>query len=610
MNSFEEQDFSSEKFSAGIWKRILKLVIKRTKPLIFLIIFVIGLAVLDILYPLLNKYAIEEFFTKQNFTNIKLFIGAYCLIAIGYGVVVHGFIKMAGLVEVEVGYELRHEAFVKLQLLPFSYYDKTPAGWIMARLTSDSRRLAGIISWGIVDMLWGSLTMVGILVLMYFVNWKLALIITFLLPILVVVSIYFRKKILISYRGVRKTNSKITASYNEGILGSKTTKTLVLEEDRNREFNELCNKMRKDSIKAIAYSSLFFPILLVISYIAVAITLRAGGYLIIVEGVIGISTLYFFISCTTQFFDPIMQIARILAEFQQAQASAERILSLIETKPDIFDSQEVEEKYGTLLEPKTENWEELKGKVVFEQVTFQYQGGEKVLEDFNLTVPEGTSVALVGETGAGKSTIVNLVCRFYEPTAGKILIDDVDYKERSLAWLHNNLGYVLQTPHLFNGTIMENIRYGRLDATDDEVKEAAKAVSADEFIVGFEKGYDTNVGEGGTKLSVGQRQLISFARALLANPRILILDEATSSIDTKTEELIQGIINRLLKGRTSFVVAHRLSTIIAADMILVIKDGKIIEQGTHEELLALKKEYFELYRNQFINEQIEKSKYA
>ncbi|HNZ78276.1 MAG TPA: ABC transporter ATP-binding protein [Bacilli bacterium] len=610
MNSFEEQDFSSEKFSAGIWKKILKLVIKRTKPLIFLIIFVIGLAVLDILYPLLNKYAIEEFFTKQNFTNIKLFIGAYCLIAIGYGVVVHGFIKMAGLVEVEVGYELRHEAFVKLQLLPFSYYDKTPAGWIMARLTSDSRRLAGIISWGIVDMLWGSLTMVGILVLMYFVNWKLALIITFLLPILVVVSIYFRKKILISYRGVRKTNSKITASYNEGILGSKTTKTLVLEEDRNREFNELCNKMRKDSIKAIAYSSLFFPILLVISYIAVAITLRAGGYLIIVEGVIGISTLYFFISCTTQFFDPIMQIARILAEFQQAQASAERILSLIETKPDIFDSQEVEEKYGTLLEPKTENWEELKGKVVFEQVTFQYQGGEKVLEDFNLTVPEGTSVALVGETGAGKSTIVNLVCRFYEPTAGKILIDDVDYKERSLAWLHNNLGYVLQTPHLFNGTIMENIRYGRLDATDDEVKEAAKAVSADEFIVGFEKGYDTNVGEGGTKLSVGQRQLISFARALLANPRILILDEATSSIDTKTEELIQGIINRLLKGRTSFVVAHRLSTIIAADMILVIKDGKIIEQGTHEELLALKKEYFELYRNQFINEQIEKSKYA
>lgn len=610
MNSFEEQDFSSEKFSAGIWKKILKLVIKRTKPLIFLIIFVIGLAVLDILYPLLNKYAIEEFFTKQNFTNIKLFIGAYCLIAIGYGVVVHGFIKMAGLVEVEVGYELRHEAFVKLQLLPFSYYDKTPAGWIMARLTSDSRRLAGIISWGIVDMLWGSLTMVGILVLMYFVNWKLALIITFLLPILVVVSIYFRKKILISYRGVRKTNSKITASYNEGILGSKTTKTLVLEEDRNREFNELCNKMRKDSIKAIAYSSLFFPILLVISYIAVAITLRAGGYLIVVEGVIGISTLYFFISCTTQFFDPIMQIARILAEFQQAQASAERILSLIETKPDIFDSQEVEEKYGTLLEPKTENWEELKGKVVFEQVTFQYQGGEKVLEDFNLTVPEGTSVALVGETGAGKSTIVNLVCRFYEPTAGKILIDDVDYKERSLAWLHNNLGYVLQTPHLFNGTIMENIRYGRLDATDDEVKEAAKAVSADEFIVGFEKGYDTNVGEGGTKLSVGQRQLISFARALLANPRILILDEATSSIDTKTEELIQGIINRLLKGRTSFVVAHRLSTIIAADMILVIKDGKIIEQGTHEELLALKKEYFELYRNQFINEQIEKSKYA
>ena len=224
-------------------------------------------------------------------------------------------------------------------------------------------------------------------------------------------------------------------------------------------------------------------------------------------------------------------------------------------------------------------------------------------------VQEGTSVALVGETGAGKSTIVNLVCRFYEPTTGRILIDDVDYKERSIAWLHHNLGYVLQTPHLFNGTIKENIRYGRLDATDEEVFAAAKAVNADEFVKTFENGYDTNVGEGGSKLSVGQRQLISFARALLADPRILILDEATSSIDTKTEELIQKVINKLLKGRTSFVVAHRLSTIISADIILVIKNGKIIEKGTHSELLSLKGEYFELYRNQFINEQIEKTRY-
>ncbi|HKM29578.1 MAG TPA: ABC transporter ATP-binding protein, partial [Bacilli bacterium] len=474
---------------------------------------------------------------------------------------------------------------------------------------SDSRRLASIISWGIVDMLWGALSMIGILIIMYVVNWKLALIITVLVPVLAAISIYFRKKILVSYRGVRKTNSKITASYNEGILGSKTTKTLVLEADRDREFDILCDKMRKDSIRAITYSALFFPILLVIGYVAVAITLRAGGHLIIIEGAIGVATLYFFITCTTQFFDPIMSIARILAEFQQAQASAERIISLIETSPDIYDSSEVIAKYGTLLEPKKENWEKLKGKISFENVTFQYQGGEKVLENFNLDVPEGTSVALVGETGAGKSTIVNLVCRFYEPTAGRILIDGVDYKDRSIAWLHHNLGYVLQTPHLFNGTIMENIRYGRLDATDEEVIAAAKAVSADEFTIKFEKGYETNVGEGGSKLSVGQRQLISFARALLADPRILILDEATSSIDTKTEELIQGIINKLLKGRTTFVVAHRLSTIIAADIILVIKDGKIIEKGNHEELLALKREYYELYRDQFINEQIEKSKY-
>lgn len=607
MNSFEEQDYSNEKFSAGIWKKIIKLVIKKKKNIILLILSVILLACLDIVYPLLNQYAIKQFFTEEDFSTTTIFIICYCLIAIGYGIAVYGFIKMAGVVEVEVGYELREEAFKNLQILSFSYYDKTPAGWIMARLTSDSRKLASIISWGLVDMLWGSFTMIGIMIVMFIVNWKLSLIIIILIPLLAIISIYFRKKILTSYRGVRKINSKITASYNEGILGSKTTKTLVLEETRNKEFDQLCSNMRHDSIRAIIYSSIFFPILLVISYTAVAFILRQGGYMILVAGVIDVATLYLFINYTTQFFDPIMQIARILAELQQAQASAERLLLLIETKPDITDTPEVIEKYGTLLEPKYENWEPLIGKVEFKNASFQYKEGEKVLDNFNLVVPSGSSVALVGETGAGKSTIVNLVCRFYELTSGQILIDDKDYKERSIAWLHHNLGYVLQTPHLFNGTIMENIRYGRLDATDEEVYEASRIVSADEFIRSFEKGYDTNVGEGGSKLSVGQRQLISFARAILANPSILILDEATSSIDTKTEELIQEVIAKLLKGRTSFIVAHRLSTIISSDIILVIKNGKIIEQGNHEQLLALKKEYYSLYKNQFINEEIEKT---
>ncbi len=611
MNSFEEQDFSSEKFNAGIWKKILKLVLKRKKYLIWMIIFVTGLACLDILYPLLNSYAIQKFFTEENFETVPAFIACYVGIAFGYGITVWGFIKMAGIVEARVEYEIRNEAFNNLQVLPFSYYDKTPAGWIMARLTSDARRLSNIISWGLVDMLWGGFTMVGLLIVMFVVEWRLALIVVAMIPFLVLVSFYFRKKILKSYRNVRKLNSKITGDYNEGILGSRTTKTLVLEDDRNRDFNKLCLDMKKSSIKAIIYSSLFYPILLVLSYVAVAIILRVGGGMIIgrVEALIGVSTLYLFISCATQFFDPIMQIARILSDFQQAQASAERVLSLVETKPEIYDTNDVIEKYGTIMNPKKENWEELYGDVEFQNVTFSYTGKEEVLKNFNLKVQRGTSVALVGPTGAGKSTIINLICRFYEPTTGKILIDGVDYKKRSLSWLHSNLGYVLQTPHLFNESIADNIRYGNFEATMDEVIAASKAVNAHEFIMALPDGYNTVVGEGGSKLSTGQKQLISFARAILADPKILILDEATSSIDTKTEEIVQDVTNRLLKGRTSFIVAHRLSTIQNADIILVIKGGEIVEKGTHQELLSLRGEYYDLYRNQFINEGIEKTKF-
>lgn len=610
MNSFEEQDYSSEKFSAGIWKKIFKVVLKRKKHLILMIIFVVGLACMDIVYPLLNKYAIDQFFTKKDFSTVKLFVIGYILIAIGYGVTVWGFIKMAGVVEARVGYEIRSEAFNNLQKLPFSYFDKTPAGWIMARLTSDSRRLADIISWGLVDMLWGSFTMIGMLIVMFVVEWRLALIIVALIPILVIVSIYFRKKILANYRSVRKINSKITGSYNEGILGSKTTKTLVLENTRNDEFDKLCGKMKKSSIRAITYSALFFPILLVISYVAVAIILRVGGGMIIgrVEALIGVSTLYLFINCTTQFFDPIMQIARILADFQQAQASAERVMSLIEMVPEIQDSKEVIEKYGTFENPKKENWEKLDGDIEFRDVSFSYTGKEDVLKKFNLKIDKGTSVAIVGPTGAGKSTIVNLICRFYEPTEGEILIDGRNYKERSISWLHSNLGYVLQSPHLFNESIKDNIRYGNLDATMDDVIRASKAVNAHEFIEKLPNGYDTIVGEGGSKLSTGQKQLISFARAIIADPKILILDEATSSIDTKTEEVVQEVTQKLLKGRTSFIVAHRLSTIQNADIILVVKNGEVIEKGSHAELLKLKGEYYELYKNQFINEGIEKSK--
>ncbi|MEI3035486.1 MAG: ABC transporter ATP-binding protein [Oscillospiraceae bacterium] len=316
-----------------------------------------------------------------------------------------------------------------------------------------------------------------------------------------------------------------------------------------------------------------------------------------------IGTLSAFTSYAVGIFEPIQQIARILADIISAQANIERVCGLLEEVPAIEDAPDVVEKYGDNFVGKTENWEPIRGDIEFRDVTFRYpDGNENILEHFNLKIPAGTTVAIVGETGAGKSTLVNLACRFFEPTEGTILIDGRDYRERSQLWLHSNIGYVLQNPHLFSGSIKENIRYGRLNSTDAEIEAAAKAVSADTVVKKLENGYDSDVGEGGDRLSTGEKQLISFARAVLADPAIFVLDEATSSIDTQTEQLIQNAISHLLKGRTSFLIAHRLSTIRHADVILVVKDGKIIESGSHEELLHKKGYYFSLYTKQFEKE--------
>ena len=498
-----------------------------------------------------------------------------------------------------------------MQKLSFSYYDTTSSGWIMARMTSDARKLASIISWGIVDLLWGFMLMIGILIVSIVINWRLSLILIVLVPVFLILTMYFRKKILKEYRSVRKINSEITASFNESFMGSNTTKTLVLERQNEEEFENTITRMKKRSIRAAIFSSIFWPTILVLGYLGVAVIAIEGGKLVLSDNIkliITTGTLYLFIDYAMRFFDPVMSIARIISDFQQAQASAERVISLIETEPDVKDSLEVIEKYGDLYHPKKENWEDLIGSIDFNNVSFKYKGTDKlVLENFNLQIKPGQMIAFVGETGSGKSTIINLISRFYEPTSGEILIDDKDYKQRSIGWLHSNIGYVLQTPHLFSGNILENVRYGRLDATDEEVKRACEIVNANEFIEKLPDGYLTDIGEGGNKLSIGQKQLLSFARAILSNPKILILDEATSSIDTENEKIIQNAIKTILKNRTSLVVAHRLSTIVDADLIIVLKEGKIIEQGQHLELLRQKGYYFNLYKNQFIQE-LEQSK--
>lgn len=596
MEELEDEVFTNNYASKDTWKQIIKTVFKDKVGAIGMLISVFVESLIDILYPLLNKYALEHYFIENpDYSSLNWFIPLYVLACVMFGLSCYSFLRFVGRVQINTAYELRKESFEQLQKLSFSYFDVTPSGWIMSRVTSDSRKLAEILSWGLHDFLWGFIDVIGIIIVMFtLVNWRLALVSIAFLPILLVFVIILNKKILNGYRNSRKVNSEVTGKFSEGFLGSKTTKSLVIEDKNKYEFNSLANKYRKTTLIAIAFSSFIGPFSYFLTYLDVSVILSAG----VLFG-LGGPAIYIGVDYTLKMFGPILSMAQILGDFQQAQASAERIISLINTKPEIEDSKEVIEKYGDIYNPKKENYEDLIGKVEFKHVDFSYNTGEQVLKNFNLTVTPGMSVALVGHTGSGKSTIINLISRFYEPTKGEILIDDVNYKERSVGWLHSNLGYVLQSPQLFSGSILENVRYGNLDASDEECKKALEIVDAKEFIESLPESYDTNVGEGGSRLSQGERQLISFARAIVANPKLLILDEATSSIDTKSEERIQNAITKVLSGRTSFIVAHRLSTIVNSDLILVMDKGRIVESGDHNTLLHKKGYYFELYRNQF-----------
>lgn len=579
-----------DKFEVGIWKNFFKYLTPYKKQFSILIVFMIFLGIIDSLFPLMNKYAIDNFIELGNISGLKAFSLLYLVLLIALALVVFIFIDIAGKIENQMAYDIRKLGFTKLQELSLSYYDKQAVGWIMARMTSDINRLSATISWSLVDIAWGFSMMIFVSIAMLRLNVKLALITLAVVPFLAVVSVVFQNKILKSQRAVRKINSKITAAYNEDIQGAKTTKTLVREDLNLEEFSQLTRDMKESSIRATMISSVYLPIVLTLGSLGTALAINFGGNLLL-RDIISYGTLMAFISYSAQFFEPVRQLAVIFAEFQAAQASAERVFALLNEKPDIIDP---------LVD--VSKLPEIKGNIVFENVGFSYNENEVILKDFNLSVASGKTVALVGETGSGKSTIVNLFSRFYEPTEGRILIDGIDYTSMPQNWIHNNLGYVLQSPHLFSGTIKENILYGNLQASDEEVIEAAKLVDAHDFIMRTENGYDTFVGEGGGLLSTGEKQLISFARAIVRNPRLFVLDEATSSIDTETELIIQNAINKVLKDRTSFVIAHRLSTIKNADLILVIRNGKITESGTHSDLIKNKGYYYNLYSNQFIEE--------
>lgn len=595
MSGIKEQEYSKQ-YDWNIIKRLVEFIKPYRKNVLILALFMFSLAGIDVLFPLFSKYAIDNFIVPNNTDGLKWFAIAYFVAIIVQSVNILFFISIAGKIEMWLTYDVRKKAFDKLQRLAFNYYDKTPVGWMMARMTSDSERLGSIISWGLVDMIWGFTMMIAIAVVMLILNWQLALITLIVVPALVVVTFFFQKKILKAYRQVRKTNSMITGAFNEGISGAKTTKTLVREKENLNEFQRITGKMHRYSIRSAMFSALYLPVVLSLGSIGTGLALWKGGELVI-QNFITYGTLVAFVSYSVQFFDPLMELARIFAELQNAQASAERIFSMLDQKPQIIDRPEV------LANFRNHRDVHIKGDLSFCNVTFRYDNGETVLRDFSLDIKAGETIALVGETGSGKSTIVNLACRFYEPSKGIIKLDGKDYRNYPLECIHANLGYVLQTPHLFSGTIKGNIRYGKLDASDEEIFRASELVNAHEFISSLPKRYETEVGEGGSLLSTGEKQLISFARAMLADPRIFVLDEATSSVDTQTEQMIQNAIHAVLHNRTSFIIAHRLSTIKEADRILVLKKGEVIEEGTHHDLIGLRGYYYRLYTNQFVEEQ-------
>ena len=599
--AYEEKEYA-QSFDWRVWRGLMPFLRPYRKTIALVVVFNLLCALIDILLPLFQRYAIDHFIEEGTTEGMFGFGAAYFAAILLQALFVILFTRGSMRIEMYFGRDLKRACFVHLQTLSFSYYNVTPVGYIHSRVMSDTNRIATMTAWNLFDMLWSLAYVLGVFVAMLLLNVQLAMLIILVVPAIAALTWYFQNRILHWNRKVRKLNSKITGAFNEGITGAKTSKTLVIEEQNHRQFRELTEEMRASSVRAARLSAVYIPLVLFVSSAAPAVVLARGGFLV-GRDLLLLGTLSAFTSYAVGIFEPIQQFARNLADFISMQASMERVTGLLHEVPQVVDAPQVVEKYGDTFHPKRENWETIRGEITFEDVSFRYpDGDEDVLSHFSLHIPAGATVAIVGETGAGKSTLVNLACRFFEPTEGRILIDGVDYRERSQLWLHSSIGYVLQSPHLFSGTVMENIRYGRLEASEQEVRRAAEAVSADTVVNKLEQGYDTPVGEGGDRLSTGEKQLISFARAVLADPRIFVLDEATSSIDTETEQLIQNAVARLLEGRTSFLIAHRLSTIRHADVILVVKDGRIVEQGCHEELLRRQGYYHTLYSRQFAEE--------
>jgi ATP-binding cassette, subfamily B, bacterial len=585
---FEEEEFTTE-FNGSTILRILGLIKRHRIWIIGFIAMITLVSVLDSYFTFLSKRIIDEGIVAADPVALRQIVTRYGSLILLQAGGVFGFIYLAGVLGERVRYDLRQKLFNHLQELSLSYYNRTPVGWIMSRVTSDTERVAQLVTWGFLDITWGMMNIITATFFMMKINWRMGLIVVAIIPIMVVVAAEFKKRIIVEYRLVRKINSKITGAFNENITGVRVVKAFGSEDRNMEEFGKQTGEMYKAGFRAAWLSALFLPTVQIISALALGSIVWYGGLQATV-GNMTIGGIQAFVSYVVFMIWPIQEMARVYAEMQEAIASAERIFSLVDALPEIQNAPEA-------IDPGT-----LSGDIIFENVDFHYEDDDPVLKGFSLHIQQGETIALVGPTGGGKSTIINLLGRFFEPSRGRILIGGRDYKQLCLEAIQSRIGVVLQTPHLFSGTIRENIRYGELNASDEEVMAAAQLAGADEFIQKFEKGYDEEVGEGGNLLSVGQKQLISLARAVLRKPEIFIMDEATSSVDTLTEALIQQGMENLMQGRTSIIIAHRLSTIKKADRILVIENGKIDEMGTHSELLKQQGHYYTMYTSQFRSE--------